>query len=85
MKLENDPGNLEYLKTFSTDRSCVARLAVLQWRVGDRGASRSSPHPCNVARVSRGRIPITVHPARRHKGLHQWTRSTRDVLIVCLL
>ena len=31
-ELEKDSeGNLEYLKTFSADRCCVARLAVLQW------------------------------------------------------
>ena len=40
---------------------------------------RSSPHPCNVAGASRGRIPITVHLMRLHEFGSPWTRSTRDV------
>ena len=40
---------------------------------------RSSPHPCNVVGVSRGRIPITVHLMRLHEFGSPWTRSTRDV------
>jgi hypothetical protein len=34
----------------------------------------SSPQSCNVTGVSWGRIPITVHPTRLHKSLHQWTK-----------
>ena len=41
---------------------------------------RSSPHPCNVAGVSRGRIPITVHLMRLHELGTLWNRST----LVCL-
>ena len=40
---------------------------------------RSSPYPCNVAGVSRGRIPITVHLMRLHEFGPPWTGSTRDV------
>ena len=43
---------------------------------------RSSPHPCNVAGVSRGRIPITVHLMRLHEFGPLWTRSTRDHVVM---
>jgi hypothetical protein len=40
---------------------------------------RSSPNPCNVSGVSRGRIPITVHLILLHEFEPLWTRSTREV------
>jgi hypothetical protein len=54
-KLESDSRNLDYLKTFSTDRSRVARLAVLQWAGWNRRMRQifpraNVPRPCGQER-----------------------------------
>ena len=41
----------------------------------------SSPNPCNVTGVSRGRIPITVYLMHLREFGPPWTRSTRAVWI----
>jgi hypothetical protein len=55
--------------TLTTPR-CIGRCVI------GTPLPRSSPHPCNVTGVSRGRIPITVHLMRLHELGPLRTRST---------
>ncbi len=57
-------------------------LLLRHLRLGLQVTSRGiPPHPCNVAGVSRGRKPITVHLMWLHEFGSLWTRSTRALWI----